>query len=694
MARTSSSVTLKSIFTAVLFTLGIQSFCQTLDPRTIDIVRDKWGVPHIYAPTDAGTAYGLAWAHAEDDFETIQLGFLAGKQMLGLARGKEGAKVDYVMQLLRARDLVEAKYDTDLSTAFKALLQGYADGINAYAAKHPKEVLVKKLFPLGPKDMLAYSVLQLCVSNGADEAIQRIMSGKAARPLNTLKPGGSNAYAFNSRITADGQVYLNINSHQPLEGPVSWYEAHLNSNEGWNMLGALFPGAPVVLHGCNEYLGWAHTVNNPDKLDIYQLETDPAQPGQYKVDGEWLPLETRKARLKVKIAGLPLTIKRKIYWSIYGPAIITKEGTFAFRTSALFDIRALEQWYRMNKASNFTSFMEALAMQAIPGYNIVYGDRYDTIYYLSNAVLPVRDPAFNWKTTVPGNTRKTLWTNYQPLNALPQLLNPTSGYLYNSNHSPFICSAPADNLNARLFDTTMGYEVHNNNRSIRFQQLIQPVSKLDYEQFKNIKYDQQLPQALAYPTKSEALFALEASNYPELAEIINTLQQWDRKAVAESKGAAIFSIAYYYVTEQLNAGRTEFRNMDKETALEVMRAVKAYLDKYFNGRIVSLGEYQHLVRGDKAIPLPGLPDVIASMESTNWKDGKVKGRQGESYIELVRFTSEGPIIESINCYGASNKKNSPHYADQMELFVQQKTKPMTLKREEVYQQAARIYHPE
>jgi acyl-homoserine-lactone acylase len=285
---------------------------QDVNPSTIDIVRDKWGVPHIYAKTDAAVAYGLAWANSEDDFKTVQQGFLAGKAMLGSYSGKSGATVDYIVQLLQCRRIVEERYDKDIAPDYKRVLEGYAAGINAFAKAHPKEVLLKNLFPVTPKDMLAYSVLQLAISSGADKALREITSGTI--PLAPqFASGGSNAYAFNSKKTEDGNVYLAINSHQPLEGPVAWYEAHLASEEGWNILGALFPGAPNILHGCNENLGWAHTVNYPDKLDVYQLELHPQNKLQYRFDGQWEELKTTRIKLRVKIAGLKIGVKKNIW---------------------------------------------------------------------------------------------------------------------------------------------------------------------------------------------------------------------------------------------------------------------------------------------------------------------------------------------------------------------------------------------
>jgi acyl-homoserine-lactone acylase len=222
--------------------------------------------------------------------------------MLGQHSGKRGAIVDYVVHLMRLRTLVNDRYDADVSPAFKAVLQGYCDGYNAYAESHPKELLVKKAFPIIPEDLLTYSVLQLALGTGIENALKDIFN--ETTPLVQWEPSGSNAFAFNSAKTADSAVYLTINTHHPLEGQVAWYEAHLSSAEGWNIIGALFPGAPVVFTGFNENLGWTHTVNHPDRLDVYQLEVNSENPLQYKVDGSWHTLEENVVKLKVKGPGV------------------------------------------------------------------------------------------------------------------------------------------------------------------------------------------------------------------------------------------------------------------------------------------------------------------------------------------------------------------------------------------------------
>ncbi len=668
---------------------SIIGFAQ-FNPTKIDIIRDKYGVPHIFGKTDPDVAYGLAWAHAEDDFTTIQQSLMAGKAMLAQYQGKKGATIDYIIHLLRIPELVEAKYESDLSPDFKRVLEGYCAGLNAYAAKHSNEILLNKLFPVVPKDMVQYSVLQLCVLSGADKALASIFGGTVPL-LENYKTAGSNAFAFNSAKTTDGQVYLDINAHQPLEGPVAFYEAHLCSEEGWNILGANFPGAPSILHGVNENLGWAHTVNAPDKLDTYQLEINPTNKLQYKFDGNWETLEERTAPLKVKIAGLKIKVKKKAYWSKYGPTIITERGTFSIRMPAQMDIRGLEQWYRFNKAKNYTEFKAALNMLAIPGYNIVYADKFDTIFYLSNGRIPIRNKNYEWKNTLPGNTSATLWNSLHPLEDLPQVLQPSAGYVYNTNHSPFHSTDGKENPVVK--DITMGYETLENNRSKRFEELVKPLNKVSYDDFKRIKFDRTYPANFYFPTNIDTFFLLDETKHPDIAELIINLKKWDKKANVESIGAGTFYFVQAATTKNWGL-YTKNKTITSEQCVAILKEAKTTMLTNFGRTNLQLGDVQKLVRGNVELPLPGLPDVLAPMYSIPYKNGKVKGNQGDAYIELVRFTKDLPIIETLNVYGASARKESPHYTDQMEMYVKQQTKPMTLNKAEVYKNAVSKYHPE
>jgi acyl-homoserine-lactone acylase len=661
-----------------------------INPANITIARDSFGVPHIFAPTDPEVAYGLAWAHAEDDFATLQLMILSGKAKMASALGKQGAQADYVVNLLRCRQLVEDQWNT-LSPDFIKLVDGYVQGLNDYAKSHPEAIKYKKAFPFNNKEYLTAGIFSLSIFCGVDRTLPKILGGKVGT-IPGFSSEGSNAFAFHPSKTTTAEAFLAINAHQPIEGPVAFYEAHLQSEQGWNMLGGLFPGACLIFHGTNENLGWAHTVNSPDIIDIYQLQMNPSNNNQYKFDGEWFELEVRKARMKIK--GIPIAVSKKVYWSKYGATVKTKNGVFSMRLPANMDCKALEEWYRMNKARNYTEFYKAVSMTSLPMFNIVYADRHDTIFYISNAKLPLRnpDPAYNWKGTLPGNTSATLWTKFKPVAELPQYTNPASGFLFNTNHSPFLATDEKSNLNAIRYDLKDGFETYNNNRSARVTELMKGVDKMDYEHFKKIKFDRQYPEQFVFPYGIDSLINLSIAEYPLLKEVITQLQHWDHRAVVNSKGAAVFLLAYEYISKKLNNSAS--RELTKAESVETYQYINDYMLTNFGTVDLTLGDIQKLARGKDARPGDGLPDILAAAYSKPYLNGTRNITTGDAYICFVRYPKTGlPIIESINTFGASQLPNSPHYKDQMTMFQNQQTKHMSLDKKEVLQYAEKIYHP-
>ncbi|MFZ9047031.1 MAG: penicillin acylase family protein [Cyclobacteriaceae bacterium] len=660
------------------------------NPSEIQIMRDKWGVPHIYAPTDAQVSYGLAWAHAEDDFKTIQLSLLAATGRLGQTIGKDGAPIDYVTNLMKCKEIVDEHFDT-VSPDFIRLVEGYTAGINAYAAANPKEVLLKKVFPISVKEVFTTYVFQLAVFDGADKTLSALF-GNRIMPFFTGT--GSNGIAINRKKTESDEVFLAVNAHQPLEGPVGWYEAHLISDEGWNMLGGLFPGGPTVFHGTNENLGWAHTVNYPDKIDVFQLEMHPEEENKYKIDDEWHDLEYWKIKLKVKLfLGIKINVKRDAYYSKYGPVVKNQLGYFGFHMAVFDEIRATEQWYRMNKATNLKEFKKVLEMTAIPSFNMIYADRDDNIFYVSNGKIPMRDPKYDWTKTLPGNTSSTLPGDYHPFSDLPQLTNPDAGYLFNTNNTPYNATAKEENLDMADFDSTMGFVQRENNRSIRFMELIDQHDKLSYQEFKDIKFDVTLPDSLAYNINVNAVFRMDPKLARRAAPLVEVFQKWNRRGEIEDVGAAQMKVFYSHLS-----GRRGVIDDEAVTPVQMIESLLFTFDyfmKYYGKIDISLGEYQKLARGDKAVPLRGLPDVLAAMWTRPYVPGKVQGNSGESYILLAKYPKEGlPIIETIHAYGNSSKSDSPHYTDQMEDFTKLKLKPMSLDLEDARKNAVRTYSPQ
>jgi len=671
-----------------------------INTKNITIYRDKWGVPHISAPTDEEVAYGLAWATCEDDFKSMQENYLAIHGRLAEAKGKDGAMMDFLAAFIGVNEIVEAQFDTSFSPKFRKILKAYALAVHKYGDMHPEQLLLKDMQHATEKDIIKGYVLGMALMTNIQFDIFKITEGIISEKDRLARINGSNGLAINRRKSGDGHSMLAINSHQPLEGPFSWYEAHLHSGEGWNMLGGTFPGGITIFHGVNPNLGWAHTVSMSDLCDAYELEMHPSEKLTYKFDGKWEKLEVRKVKMKVKLWIFKIPYTKKFYVSKYGPTLKHKKKFYSLRFPAAFSITSAEQWYHMNKATNLAEFQQAMRMQGAAGLNTIYADREDNIYYIDNGLFPYRDPAFNWKDVLPGNTSATLWKPvFYPFDSLLQVTNPAAGYLYNSNNTPFSCTAPEDNPQRSAYNKTFGYMAYDNNRAIRFSALLSQYDSVPYDVFKKIKFDLTFHSPVYTYSMSniDEVFHFDEKKYPDIAPALRIIKKWDRKADKESVGASMVMLAAQYIKEHLmeTGGFPNVENkLSEETMVDALRFSQKHLRKHFGTLEVPLGELQRHVRGDVSLPLEGMPDVIAAMECKEWKNGRFRSDAGESYICLVRFPENGlPQIETVNAYGASNVPTSPHYTDQMQLYVNHQLKPMTLDWDIVVKEAVSSYHP-
>ena len=386
----------------------------------VEILRDSWGVPHIFGQTDADAAFGLAYAHAEDDFRLIQETLAATRGQLAYYNGPDGAPVDFLVQLLRTWETIDAKYESELSVETRALLEAYADGLNFYASQHESEAL-PGLYPMTGKDIVAGFMVRAPLFFGFDGVVSELFADERQRPvspgpvvddaLDSWSYYGSNVIAVAPERTIESETFLAVNSHQPWQGPVAWYEAHVHSEEGWDMTGGIFPGAPIILHGHNQNLGWGFAVNSPDLVDVFVLEINPENPDQYWFDGAWHNLEVAKAEIPVRLLGrLRWTVKREILWSVYGPTVRQPHGTYALRYATMGEVDLVQSWYRLNKATDFASWQEIFFASDMPMFHVGYADKDGNIYYLYNARLPLRAEGYDWEQYLPGDSSATLWT--------------------------------------------------------------------------------------------------------------------------------------------------------------------------------------------------------------------------------------------------------------------------------------------
>lgn len=654
----------------------------------VRILRDTWGVPHIFGKTDADVAYGLAFAHAEDDFVTIQGALLAARGKLASEFGRDMAANDYMVALLRIDEIVAAGYP-QLGDDVRAVCEAYADGLNHYAALHPDQAIAR-LYPVHGDDVVRGFVHKTPLFFGIDKVLTDLFDEEREAANEDVK--GSNAFAVAPSRTANGETFLVVNSHQPWTGPVAWYEAQLKSDEGWDMVGGVFPGAPVILHGHNRRLGWAHTVNSPDLIDVYRLDIDPDNEDRYLFDGEWKTLETRTAEIDVKLWGpIRWTFEREVLHSVHGPVVRRPHGTYALRFASYGEVGQLEQWYRMNKASTWNEWQSAMRQNAIPMFNTIYADADGNIFYVYNGVLPERKEGWDYTGELPGNTSETLWTDTLPYDQLPQILNPESGFVQNANSSPFQTTLGDDNPLEENFSSTYGIETRMTNRSLRAHELLGSDESITFEELVEYKFDTRYSKNSKMARLVGRVLALRPTEDPLLDEALHELAEWDFDTGVDNRQAALGVLAFGHFIE---SGDNEDEPSDEDLLDDVSEAAET-LRQHHGSVSVPWGDINRLRHGEVDLPIGGAPDVLRAVYGELQDDGRLKGVAGDSYILVVAWDAEGTVrSESIHQFGSATKdESSPHFTDQAEIFVEPGLKPVWMDEDEIRRELERKYRP-
>ena len=638
--------------------------------RNVKIERDKWGVPHIHGRTDADVAYGIAVAHAEDDFRNLEDVLAAVRGRAGAILGEDGAGLDFAGHLLDARGVADRGY-ASLSPATRALVEAYAQGLNDYARRHQSELRLQGLFPVTGRDIVAGFVLRSPFFFGMERVLGPLAEGKLPpRDSGPVDERGSNGFAVSAARSDDATTRLIINSHQPWEGGVTWWELVVHSDEGWDFAGALFPGAPFPLLGHNKDLGWGNTVNRMDLIDVYKLVLN-ADRTQYRLDGKWLPLETKRVWLRVKFGPLVLPIPRTVYRSRHGAVILNDLGGFAIRHAGIGEVGQIEQYYRLNKARDIAEWQAIMATQQVPATNFVYADKAGHVAMIYNAKFPDRAKGFDWKGLLPGDTSAALWTRYLPWSADPMVVDPKSGWVANSNNIPWVSTAPADNLRAADFAPEMGIETHTTNRMHRYAELFAQVNgPISRAALLRIKFDKGYSRASPAGKWMAAVLAVDTSAASDLAAAQALLRRWDW--TADGRGAAD-ALA---VAVMASAGREVYRGDPLPPAAPKLRETVDWLQSAFGRLDVPLAQFQRLRHGSKDLPVFGGPDTLRAIYAHKDPDGRRVADNGDGFIMLVEWPKAGPVYSrSIHQYGAATiRRASPHYADQSPLFVREEWK--------------------
>ncbi len=666
----------------------------------VEIVRDQWGVPHIRGERDVDVGFGLAYAHAEDDYETIQEVTAATRGVLASYKGRAAAPTDYIVALLDVWGVLERRYQNDVPQGVKDYAAAYAAGLNLFAAEHPEQTW-SGLAPFKAEDVIAGFVFKTPFFYGLDGELLKLFD-ESRRPNLVLDPAesetafqvrdgrptqmGSNAIAVNKERSGDDHTRLLINSHQPMTGPVAWYEAHLSSRESLEITGGLFPGTPLILHGFNQNIAWANTVNHIDLSDVYVLERNPSNPRQYKLDDQWLDFVVEEVEISVKLFGpFRYPAKRQVLRSEHGPVIDGKHGTYALRFAGMGEIRQFEQYLRLNRAKNFNEFLAAMAMNALPSINYIYADKDDNIAFVHNAQYPRRVAGWDWKKDLPGNRSDLIWPGYLEFNQVPKLVNPASGLIFNANNTPFSATDGPDNLRAQDFPVWMGLATNQTNRALRLIELNDGESKVGEAELLALKFDHYYSKQSDQYALAKKLMALNIKNYPELEDEIKHVNAWDRGTDQQNQHTALVILTL----RKILTG-PEPEDHSPEALAAALSSSSAFLRERFHSIAVEWGAVNRLIRGSVNLPLDGGPDVLRAIYSNGLPPEVLPhATHGDTWMALVEWDKEGrQTAKLLHQFGSATlDKNSPHYNDQAPLFARKQWRNALLDWSDIEQHA-------
>jgi penicillin amidase/acyl-homoserine-lactone acylase len=660
------------------------------DKYDATIIRDRFGVPHIFGTRDADVAFGLAYAHAEDDFPTIERALLAARGRLAAVDGARAVEDDYFVQVLGIWNTIGARYETDLSPETRALLDGYVAGLNLYAAQHRGEVLAG-FAPAKPQDIVALFMLRLPDLYGLNGQLRALFAGNPQKTAGDPAPFRSLAAALAPAHSADGATRLLINPQGPFGGPWTWYEARVSSGEGWDREGGLIPGSPLLLAGAGPNWGWGISANHPDLTDIYALKINPANPNQYWFDGVWKNLEIGRSRIVERLWGpIRVVLRRPLLRSVHGPVFRTRRGVFALRYAGQDDLKGIEALFHLNKAQDFNGFTAALASGDIPSLTFVYADRTGRIAALYNGTFPNRAPGYDWTRPVPGDVSADLWTSYLPTQSAPRLVAPASGFIVAANATPFRLTSDPYNLKPDAFAASMGIESDLNNRARRGVALLSAARIITPEAFRAFKYDSCFTADSDFAAVVKDLAERNYAGDPLLEEAGEDLRRYDLCTDARSRTAALAVLTAAPLLQASALG------LPRPDPVATLRATAAALLAQFARIDPEWGELNRLRRDEVNLPLSGAPDALRDIElaPNARRTGRSNARGGDSLILFATWPKNGEwMVDSIVPFGNSRNSGDNRYDNQARLYAQRQLKSVPLDPGPLLDQATAIERP-
>jgi len=690
--------------------------------RSITIYRDTYGVPHVFGPTDASCVFGYIYAQAEDNFWQIEDSYL---RALGRASEVYGAKTledDELVRALEIPRLAKAEYERS-SPRIKELLKAAADGLN-YFLKHNPQVKPRLIASFEPWYVLAFSRYGLYYqfifrrSGIKTEEIKTVLEPQgpnvsALDPVRSIpramlddfqsatESEGSNMWAINPVKSISRHAFLFINPHQPFFGVGQWYEGHVHSEEGLNMSGASFFGSSLPTIGHNEFLGWSHTVNAPDIVDVWEETFDkPGDPLAYRYDGGYRRATEWTDTVKIKTDNGMMERKLTFRKTHHGPIVAKRNAKWlAVRMAQFEEGGQLDEWYAMTRSRNLEEFKKAMSAVAVPMFNAVYADREGNIFYVYNGAVPRRSPAFDWSQPVDGSTPATEWHGYHSFNELPQMTNPKSGFVQNCNSTPFATTV-FDNPDPNVYPKYMVGEGDTPRARIS-RRILWNKEKFTFDEWARAGFDTYVIQAET--EIPELVKSWEKTHSAKVVDAVAELQSWDHISRITSVPMTLYMLWHekQYGTPIIRLAKT------KQDPVQSLEQVIDDLTGKFGTWQVPWGDLNRLERRQsggeepfrddvKSLPIAGAPGdvgIVFNFYARPEKDQKRRyGVAGHSFISVVEF---GPEVSarSILVFGENSDPASPHYFDQSEIYAKQEFKPAYFSLADIQAHAEKTYHP-
>ncbi|HWG37144.1 MAG TPA: penicillin acylase family protein [Terriglobales bacterium] len=695
----------------------------------ITIVRDDWGIAHVHGTTDAEAVFGMEYAQAEDDFNRVETNYRTALGRMAEADGESGIWTDLRAKLFVNPEDLKAKYAASPAW-LQQLMNGFADGLNFYLYTHP-QVHPRAIRHFEPWMALAFSEgsiggdIERANLRGLQAFYGRQPGGVTPPPpppeppaYLPPDPGGSNGIAIGPKITADHHAMLMINPH------TSFYfrsELQMSSDQGLDAYGAVTWGQFFIYQGFNPRLGWMHTSSGVDNVDFY-LETVTRQGDHYvyKYGDKELPVKQAVIEVPYKDGDRMATRSFTAYWTQHGPVIGEVNGKWETISLMQRPMRALEQDFERTKAHNYKEFLQTMQLHTNSSNNTIYADADGHIAYFHSNFIPRRDPSFDWTKPVDGSNPATDWKGLLSVDETPHLLDPATGWLYNSNNWPWSAAGP-DSPKRTDFPVYVDKGRFESMRGVHAVKVLSAAKGLTLDtMISSIAFDSYQPWFThTIPVLIEAWDAASASNplKEKLRQPIAALRAWNLRWGADSIPT---SVAVYWGGQIMRTtGQAARRAVEDDstyvstqaTPQQLLDALSAAVDKLtadFGSWKTPWGQINRFQRLDDSIAHPKFDDSLPStpVEFTTAVWGslasfaarqypgtkRIYGSSGNSFVAGIDF---GPIIRAraVTAGGESGNPASPHFRDEAKRYATGNLRTVYFYPAQLKGHAEKTYHP-